>query len=60
MRKTLATAALVLALCSPAFAGIIHTPPVVSPEPPPQEQAAEGEIQNPPLAVIVLTLLALF
>lgn len=33
MRKTLATAALVLALSCPAWAGIIHIPP--APEPPP-------------------------
>lgn len=38
MRKTLTTAALVLALSCPAFAGIMHTP--VAPEPPPPQPAS--------------------
>jgi len=48
MKKTLTTAALVLALCCPVFAGEIHTP---APAPPPpsieqQEQTADGHIHN--------------
>jgi nucleotidyltransferase/DNA polymerase involved in DNA repair len=43
MRKTLTTAALLLALSCTASAGIIHTPPV-APEPTDstQEQSADG------------------
>ena len=38
MRKTLTTAALLLALSCPASAGIMHTPPVASDPPAPTEQ----------------------
>lgn len=41
MRKTLTTAALVLALSCPAFAGIMHTP--VAPEPPPPQSAPAAQ-----------------
>ncbi len=34
MRKTLTTAALLLAFSCPALAGEMHTPPVAPPEPP--------------------------
>jgi hypothetical protein len=44
MRKTLTTAALVLALSCPAWAGIMHTPP--APEPPPPSQPASA-VQEP-------------
>lgn len=50
MRKTLATALLVLALCSPALAGEIHTPPAVQPPSAPstvQEQSADGVTECP-------------
>jgi hypothetical protein len=71
MRKTLTTAALVLVLSCPAWAGIMHTPP--APEPPPQPATAapeptdgatlNGEIHIPPgvsesLTQITLELLA--
>ena len=39
MRKTFCVSALVLALCAPAFAGDMGTPP-----------SASGNITNPPLA----------
>ena len=42
MRRTLTTAALVLALCCPAFAGIMHTP-----APAPPENAVTGEMHTP-------------
>jgi hypothetical protein len=49
MRKTLTTAALLLALSCPAWGGIIHTPGVSEPEPEPtptstaQESATTSE-----------------
>jgi hypothetical protein len=43
MRKTLTTAALVLALCCPVFAGEMNTP--VAPAPPPSQPASA--IQEP-------------
>lgn len=53
MRKTLATALLVLALCGPALAGDMHTPGATQPPSlPPPQQAAPGEIPNPPAALI--------
>ena len=51
MRKTLATAALVLALGCPVFAGEMHTPPATQPPQPPQ-QAAPGDMLTPPAALI--------
>ena len=66
MRKTLATALLVLALCSPALAGEIHTPPAIQPPPPPSaapEQSTDGIIECPltQMAVSLLgSVLALF
>lgn len=60
MRKTLATVALVLALCCPAFAGIMHAPVKSESEPPRAEApTADGEITNPPLVELVLSLFAL-
>jgi len=49
MRKTLATALLVLALCSPALAGEIHTPPATQPPPPSavKLQSTDGIIECP-------------
>jgi len=48
MRKTLATALLVLALCSPALAGEIHTPPVIQPPSSAvEEQSTDGIIECP-------------
>ncbi len=44
MRRTLTTAALVLALCCPAFAGIMHTPAPESSTA--QEPSADGYMQN--------------
>lgn len=66
MRKTLTTAALLLALSCPAFAGEIHTPPAPSPPQPasaPQEPTLNGEMLTPPglsesLTQITLELLA--
>lgn len=61
MRKTLTTAALLLALCCPVLAGEINAPP--APPPPPQSEprpTAEGEMHTPPLVEFALTLLALF
>jgi hypothetical protein len=41
MRKTLSVAVLLLALCCPAFAGVIHTPP--APQPPPPSNSDTNE-----------------
>ena len=66
MRKTLATALLVLALCCPALAGEIHTPPAAQPPAPPSavnEQSTDGIIECPltQIAVSLLgSVLALF
>lgn len=46
MRKTLIAAALVLALCCPAWAGIIHTPGSPRPEPTPTDTAQEPTTTN--------------
>ena len=43
MRKTLSVAVLVLALCCPVSAGIIHNP---APEPPPAPSSAMQEPMN--------------
>ncbi len=43
MRKTLTTAALVLALSSHTWAGIMHTPPAPEPEPTPSPATAAQE-----------------
>jgi hypothetical protein len=63
MRKTLTTAALLLAFCCPALAGEMHTPGVTTPTQTTitQEPTANGEIQNEAtdsLAQIALDLLA--
>jgi hypothetical protein len=61
MRKTLLTAALVLALSCPALAGVIHTPPVTQPPPPSmtaEEQETDGEIQNGAADSLTETLLS--
>lgn len=68
MRKTIATAALLLALSCPAWAGIIHIPPAPEPQPQPapasvaQEPTIYGEMHTPPasesLTQTVLDLLA--
>ena len=42
MRKTLTTAALLLALSCPAFAGEMHTPGVTQPEPTPTSTTQES------------------
>lgn len=63
MRKTLRASVLVLAFAFSARAGVIPCPPVAPPPPtsaPAEEAATEGDITNPPLVVIVLTLLSLF
>ncbi|HZI19777.1 MAG TPA: hypothetical protein VEY09_14395 [Pyrinomonadaceae bacterium] len=44
MRRTLTTAALVLALTCPTFAGIMHTPVAAPPPPPPPSE--EGSVTN--------------
>lgn len=59
MRKCLRAFALTLALGSPTFAGIIHTPPPT--DPPPQTAQApttDGEM-NCPLVQLALSLFAL-
>ena len=48
MRKTLTTAALVLALSCPAWAGIMHTPPAPVPEPAPTPTSTSQEPTNEP------------
>lgn len=60
MRKTLATAALVLALGCPAFAGEMHTPVATQPPPPAPQQATPGDMLTPRAALIdaLLSLLA--
>jgi hypothetical protein len=59
MRKTLSVAVLVLALCSPVAAGIIHNP---EPEPPPanttQEPATTSEDTTGAADTLTQTLLA--
>lgn len=55
MRRTLTTAALVLALCCPASAGIMHTPAPESATAQ-EQQAADGEMPNG-LTETVLSLL---
>ena len=53
MRKTLGVAALMLALCCPAFAGEIPTPPAPPPQPatavqePTDGTTLNGEMPNP-------------
>lgn len=55
MRKTLKTAALVLVLSCPAFAGIMHTPGAPAPQPtpasvmqePPDDVTLNGEMPTP-------------
>ena len=61
MRKTLTTVALLLALCCPAFAGLMHTPVKSDSEPPPQstQETTDGDIQNG-LVQLALNLIALF
>ncbi|HEV7889014.1 MAG TPA: hypothetical protein VGP08_00175 [Pyrinomonadaceae bacterium] len=63
MRKTLTTAALLLALSCPALAGEMHTP--ASPTPPTtasatQEPTANGWIQNDSADSLTQTVLDLF
>jgi hypothetical protein len=65
MRKTLTTAALVLALSCPAWAGIMQTPPAPEPTPasatqePTDGATLDGEMSTPPsLTQIALELLA--
>ena len=60
MRNILRASALVLAFAFSARGGEISCPPVAPPPSAPAEQTLEGEIPNPPLVVIVLTLLSLF
>lgn len=48
MRKTLTTAALMLALSCPAWAGIMHTPPAPEPQPTPAPASAIQEPTNEP------------
>lgn len=61
MRKTIATAALVLTLSCPAWAGIIHIPPAPEPQPAsaaPELQATTENGTQVTLAQTVLELLA--
>jgi hypothetical protein len=49
MRKILGASVLMLALCGPAFGGIILCPPAPAPPPPSamqEEQTVKGEVQN--------------
>ena len=65
MRKTLTTAALLLALGCPVFAGEMHTPPAPEPTPasttqePVEGATLNGEIHIPPAASEGLTQIAL-
>ena len=68
MRKTLTTAALLMALSCPAFAGEIQTTGAPTPLPPPTSNATQeptdgatldGIMQTPPVASESLTLTAL-
>jgi hypothetical protein len=65
MRKTLTTAALLLALSCPTLAGEIHTPPAPTPPQPATatQEPTDGEMLTPPgvsetLTQITLELLA--
>ena len=62
MRKLLCALALALALACPTLAGEVHIPPAPQPPPPlaAEEATTDGDIPNPPLVQIVLSLLALF
>jgi hypothetical protein len=53
MRKTISILVLLIALASPAFAGIMQQPVV----PPPPEPTAQGDIQQPLTETIVTVLL---
>lgn len=59
MRRTLTVAALVLALCCPAFAGIMHTPAPATPPPDAVqgEMTADGASKADSLTETVLSLL---
>ena len=46
MRKTLTTAALLLAFCCPAFAGEMLTPPAPQPPSVTAQEPTGGEMQN--------------
>ena len=64
MRKTLTTAALLVALSCPAFAGEIQTTGAPTPPPPQpasatQEATLDGIMQTPPVASESLTLTVL-
>jgi hypothetical protein len=63
MRKTLTTAALLLALSCPVWAGIMQTPPAPQPTPTPesavQEPTLNGEMPTPPDVSESLTQIAL-
>ncbi len=56
MRKTLATVAMVLALCCTAFAGEIHTPGAPTP-PPDSTQTQSDPVTTDTLTQIVLIVL---
>ena len=56
MRKTLTTAALLLALSCPASAGIMHTPPVAS-EPPASTQQQSTDANTATTDSLIQTLL---
>ena len=58
MRKSLRASVLMLALCCPAFAGEMLCPPIAPPNSA-DEATAQGDIPNPPLVQIVLSLLTL-
>jgi hypothetical protein len=47
LRQLCVSLVFTLALTTPAFGGLIETPPA---PPPPAQQSAPGEIQNPPSA----------
>ena len=63
MRKTLTTAALVLALSCPAWAGIMHIPPAPEPQPasaaPELQATTENETQNTFQGTVAQTVLEL-
>jgi hypothetical protein len=61
MRKTLLTAALVLALCYSALAGDMHTPPVAPDPPGPSQEQSVDAVNDAPggLTQIALDLLTL-
>lgn len=58
MRKSLRASVLLLALCCPALAGDMLCPSVAPPNSA-DEATVQGDISNPPLVEVVLSLLTL-